>query len=132
VSFSQKPVRYRAIRGAEIGLGVGIVLCLWAAIVFAVKATTHGGELPITFRQTLIAYSVGAPLGGALAGIGAPLMKWALGAFFLGFMANFPVAVVGLNFVASDWPVSGRVGLAVFQSCIGGMVAVTIRKDPPP
>src|SRR4051794_11258862 len=52
-------------------IGVGIVLCLWAAIVFAVKATTHGGELPITFRQTLIAYSVGAPLGGALAGIGA-------------------------------------------------------------
>jgi hypothetical protein len=58
------------------------------------------------------------------------LMRWAVGAFVLGFVANRPTTLVIINFAAADASLAAKVSMGMVLACIGGIVAVYIRGDP--
>jgi hypothetical protein len=86
----------------------------------------------ITLPEIIGAYLFGGLFGGAFVGAAVTLMRWAIGAFVLGFVANLPTALAVANFVAADVPLAGRMSIGVICACVGGVLALYIRSDPWP
>ncbi len=132
VNFSERPLIYRVARGIRIGLAVSLFLSVWATIAYALKDARQTEAMGITLREVVAAYLLGGLFGGAFAGAMIRLMRWAAGAFVLGFVTNLPTTLMIANVVASDASLPAKISLAVICACIGGIVALYIPSDPWP
>jgi hypothetical protein len=132
VTFSEQPLIYRVARGVRTGLVVGAGFSLWAAFAYGLKDAQQTEAMGVTLREAVAAYLLGGLFGGAFAGAMIGMMRWAIGAFVLGFIANLPTALVIAYFVAVDVPLPGKISIGVICACIGGVVALYIRSDPWP
>lgn len=132
MSFSRQPVIYRVKRGLQVGLAIACVCSLWSVIAYSLKSPVQIDAMRITLRRAVIAYLIGGLFGGVFVGVAVSLMRWALGAFLLGFVANLPTTLIMASFIASDLPLFGRIALGLLAACIGGTLALYIRSDPWP
>lgn len=130
--FSERSLKYRVARGVKVGLAVSTAISIWAALAFALKSPRQADFIGIKIPELIGAYLIGGVFGGAFVGAMVNLMRWSLGAFILGFIANLPTALIVANFVAWDASVAGRVSIGLICACLGGVVALYIRSDPWP
>jgi hypothetical protein len=115
-----------------VGLAVSVCLCVWAAIAYALKDAQQTKAMGITLPQIVAAYLFGGIFGGGFVAAMVNVLRGAIGAFVLGFVANLPTALLIANFVAADVPFPGRISIGVVCACLGGVVALYIRSNPWP
>ncbi|HVS59779.1 MAG TPA: hypothetical protein VHE82_03685 [Gemmatimonadaceae bacterium] len=132
MTFSERPLVYRVTRGVRTGLAVSVFFSVWATIAYALKDARQTAALGVTLREVVAAYLLGGLFGGAFAGAMIRFMRWAVGAFVLGFVANLPTTLVITNFAAADASLAAKVSIGMILACIGGIVALYIRSDPWP
>ena len=98
--FIDRPLRDRTLRGAGVGLAVGIILTLidamWAdwdlGLVFN-RIDPPGTPIGFVMRLSLI----GLPLAGALGGAFSPFCRSRGGAVLVGMSALLPIAAIALT-----------------------------------
>jgi hypothetical protein len=83
--LSERPAK-RAIIGSLAGIGVAVLLSLYALLILAIAAVT--GDVSVAFYRdygiVVVSYLGAGILGGVAVGLLAPLVQWPLGAILLG------------------------------------------------
>jgi len=85
-----------------LGFGAGVLLCIYAGRAYLIGAAPPSAP---NYGQLAAVYLAAGVLGGLIAAIAFPLVRWIGGAFLVGALALFPM-YVGMGLI--DRPESAR------------------------
>jgi hypothetical protein len=103
-----------------MGLGAGLLLCLYAGRVYVGRAVVAAPSPGPAFAQLAAVYLIAGVLGGVLTAITFPLVRWVGGAFVVGALALFPM-YFGMGLIDGHEPASDRLLFAAIAAlAVGG------------
>jgi hypothetical protein len=127
----EKSLLERARLGALVGLAYAAVYSLVAVAIFQFRDSATLASLHASLTQVIVAYVIGAVVGGALVGVLLPITRWAVGAFVLGTAGTLPFFLLVFLLIASDAPwFPDQVVMALIAAMLlGGLLGLLIRSE---
>ena len=83
--------------GVGAGLWFAAAYSVLAAAIFAARGSAPLAGAGLTLPGVVAAYFAGGAAGGALVGLGRPLLRWQVGAMLVGVLAAGPLALALLH-----------------------------------
>jgi hypothetical protein len=121
----------KIVERVTIGAKVGVVLGGIYSVVGGAVVLLRGAIVPspeISLYSLVMAYMIGGPISGALAGALLPIARSLLGSILVGFLSLFPL-VLGARLVIRGfvpWDEADSTVVAATSLLIGGMTGAFI------
>ena len=122
------PLRDRCKTGITVGVVVAAMYVTYVLVAYVVTGGRIVESRGVGLVGVLAVYLAGGVVGGLLYGVAAPLARWRLGAFAVGFLVSIPVffgAAIILPEPKLDNPLTWGV-LTVSALLIGGPAGVIL------
>lgn len=129
--MSRDTVLRRSIAGMKAGLGIGAILSVLpivAAIATGSTVIMVRGSWPAELWSILMAFLVGGPTTGLLAGILSPLARSTITAGVVGAVAGVPVCYLAIGALGAGGTKTGWIATAILSLTLGSTMGVIYRR----